>query len=81
MQAAAPRLAACGLDLVRFDFPYRARGSRRPDPMPLLQAAYAEAVEQARRTYAPRRLILGGRSMGGRVASMLAAAPAGSKPA
>ena len=73
MQAAAPRLAACGLDVVRFDFPYRGRGSRRPDPMPVLQAAYAEAVEQARREYGARRLILGGRSMGGRVATLLAA--------
>ena len=73
MQAAAPRLAACGLDVVRFDFPYRSKGSRRPDPMPVLQEAYAEAVGQARRAYAPARLILGGRSMGGRVATMLAA--------
>lgn len=73
MQAAAPRLAACGLDVVRFDFPYRSRGSRRPDAMPVLQAAYAEAVQQARREYGAKRLILGGRSMGGRVASLLAA--------
>ena len=73
MQAAGPRLAACGLDVVRFDFPYRSRGSRRPDPMPVLQAAYAEAVQQARREYGAKRLILGGRSMGGRVASLLAA--------
>ena len=73
MQAAAPRLAACGLDVVRFDFPYRSRGSRRPDPMPVLRAAYAEAVQQARREYGAKRLILGGRSMGGRVASLLAA--------
>ena len=37
MQALAPRLAACGLDVARFDFPYRSRGSRRPDPMPALR--------------------------------------------
>jgi predicted alpha/beta-hydrolase family hydrolase len=73
LQALAPQLAGCGLDVVRFDFPYRARGSRRPDPMPRLQAAFAEAVEEARRRYRPARLILGGRSMGGRVATMLAA--------
>ena len=73
MQAAAPRLAACGLDVARFDFPYRARGSRRPDPMPALQAAFADAVDEARARYRPRRLLIGGRSMGGRVASLLAA--------
>ena len=73
MHALVAPLNACGLDVVRFDFPYRRRGSRRPDPMPVLQSAYAEAVEQARREYSPRRLILGGRSMGGRVATMLAA--------
>jgi predicted alpha/beta-hydrolase family hydrolase len=73
MQALAPQLAACGLDVVRFDFPYRIRGSRRPDPMPVLQSAFAEAAGQARREYPARRLILGGRSMGGRVATLLAA--------
>ena len=73
LQAIAPRLRACGLDLVRFNFPYRAKGARRPDPMPVLQAAFAEAAEQARREHQPERLILGGRSMGGRVASLLAA--------
>ena len=73
MQALAPRLAACGLDVVRFDFPYRSRGSRRPDAMPVLQAAFAEAVGQARREHPSPRLIIGGRSLGGRVATMLAA--------
>jgi predicted alpha/beta-hydrolase family hydrolase len=58
---------------VRFDFPYRAKGARRPDPMPVLQSALAEAAERARREHRPGRLILGGRSMGGRVASLLAA--------
>ena len=33
MNALATLLRACGLDVARFDFPYRARGSRRPDPM------------------------------------------------
>ncbi len=73
LQAIAPRLRACGLDLVRFDFPYREKGSRRPDPLPVLKAAFAEAAERARAEHRPERLILGGRSMGGRVASLLAA--------
>jgi len=73
MQALVPHLTACGLDVVRFDFPYRERGGRIPDPMPLLQAAFAGAAERARRAHPAGRLILGGRSMGGRVATMLAA--------
>jgi uncharacterized protein len=73
MQALVPRLVDCGLDVVRFDFPYRTRGSRRTDPMPVLQAAFTETVEQVRREYRPQKLIVGGRSMGGRVASLLAA--------
>jgi hypothetical protein len=73
LQAMAPRLRACGLDLLRFNFPYRDKGSRRPDPMPVLQTAFAAIAERARREHAPRRLVLGGRSMGGRVATLLAA--------
>ena len=73
LQAIAPRLRACGLDLLRFNFPYREKGSRRPDAMPVLEAAFAEVAERARREHRPARLILGGRSMGGRVASLLAA--------
>lgn len=73
MEAIAPALRDLGLDLVRFDFPYRGRGSRFPDPMPVLERAFAEVVEQARRERRPRRVILGGRSLGGRVATMLAA--------
>jgi predicted alpha/beta-hydrolase family hydrolase len=63
--------ALLGLEVVRFDFPYRALGSRRPDPMPVLKESVAAIAGRIR---APgRRLFLGGRSMGGRAASMLAA--------
>jgi hypothetical protein len=62
-----------GFATVRFNFPYRERKSGRPDPMPTLMASYRAVVEQVRREVAPDRLILGGRSMGGRVASMMAA--------
>lgn len=67
------RLAAClaplNLQIIRFNFPYREAGSRRIDPMPLLKASFVSQVEKAK----AKRLIIGGRSMGGRVASMLAA--------
>lgn len=73
MTRAAQALEAAGFSVVRFNFPYREKGSGRPDPMPVLKASIAEAVARARRELAPRRLIIGGRSMGGRAASMLAA--------
>jgi hypothetical protein len=73
MLATSATLRARGIDIVRFNFPYREKGSRRPDPMPQLRACY-EAVAARVRAEAPgRKLILGGRSMGGRVATMLAA--------
>lgn len=73
MTRAAQALEAAGFSVVRFNFPYREKGSGRPDPMPVLKASIAEAVARARRELAPRRLVIGGRSMGGRAASMLAA--------
>jgi predicted alpha/beta-hydrolase family hydrolase len=62
-----------GFDAVRFNFPYREKGSNRPDPMPVLQASIAAVVARARKELEPRKLVIGGRSMGGRAASMLAA--------
>jgi predicted alpha/beta-hydrolase family hydrolase len=67
------RLAAAveplGIEVIRFNFPYREAGSKRIDPMPLLKASFVSVVEKTK----AKRLIIGGRSMGGRVASMLAA--------
>ena len=71
------RLAAAleprGLDVVRFDFPYRDKGSKRIDPMPVLKARFASVVEETLQKKKFEKLIIGGRSMGGRVASLLAA--------
>jgi predicted alpha/beta-hydrolase family hydrolase len=67
----AAALEPLGVDVARFDFPYREAGSRRIDPMPVLKAAFLRAVSAFRK--ADRPLLIGGRSMGGRVASMLAA--------
>lgn len=72
MLGLVPIFYACGLSMVRFNFLYRERGSHRPDPMPLLQACFSAVVAHVRRELDPGRLILGGRSMGGRAASMLA---------
>ena len=62
-----------GLDVVRFNFPYREKGSSHPDTMPRLKECIAAVAAHARREVGPQTLILGGRSMGGRAASMLAA--------
>lgn len=70
MSSVAHALEAAGFEVVRFNFPYREKGSKRPDPMPVLKDCIASAASKVRDT---RKLILGGRSMGGRAASMLAA--------
>lgn len=62
-----------GLRTVRFNFVYRERRLGRPDPMASLTACVAAVAGRVRAELAPRTLIIGGRSMGGRAASMLAA--------
>ena len=69
----AAALRRHGFHVVRFNFLYKEKGSRRPDPMPRLKECIAAVAARARREIAPQTLILGGRSMGGRAASMLAA--------
>jgi predicted alpha/beta-hydrolase family hydrolase len=73
MERIAAALAAQGIEVLRFNFPYRERGSRRPDAMPVLKERFESVVSQARRALQGKRLLIGGRSMGGRVASMMAA--------
>jgi predicted alpha/beta-hydrolase family hydrolase len=69
-RAAAPRR------VVRADFPYRRQGRRAPDRAPVLLAAVRD--ELASFDGAP--VVLGGRSMGGRVCSMVVAGADGSPP-
>jgi uncharacterized protein len=73
MLALSEELRSRGLDIVRFNFLYREKKLGRPDPMPLLQRCLDAVTTHARTKLEPRRLIIGGRSMGGRVASMMAA--------
>ena len=73
MQAAATALATAGLRVARFEFDYmaaRRNGNRKPPPRAdLLIPEYVAAVEQFD---AEGPLIIGGKSMGGRVAAMVA---------
>jgi uncharacterized protein len=73
MTSVARALGAAGFDVVRFNFLYRQKGSRRIDPMARLKACVATVAAHTRKELEPRKLIVGGRSMGGRAASMLAA--------
>lgn len=73
MLATANALRRAGIGVMRFNFPYKERNSGRPDPMPKLKETVAAAVEVARGELKPELLFIGGRSMGGRAASMLAA--------
>ena len=61
--------------VARMDFPYRLAGRRGPDRPPVLLRAVKEAAaELAKRArLAPSQLVLGGRSMGGRICSMAVA--------
>lgn len=71
--ATARELVGRGLSVVRFNFLYRENGASRPDPMPRLTQTIAAVVAHTRAALNPARIIIGGRSMGGRAASMLAA--------
>ena len=73
MEAFAVGLAGAGLRVVRFEFPYMQRrrqtGKRgAPDRLPVLMESWRRAVATA----GGGRLVIGGKSMGGRIASMIA---------
>jgi uncharacterized protein len=71
--AVSGALARAGVPLLRFNYPYRSAGRKAPDRPKVLDAATREAAaELARRTQLPPdRLVLGGRSMGGRYCSLI----------
>lgn len=76
MAAIAGGLAAAGWRVVRFEFGYMARmretGRRQgPERMPVLQEAFRQQVRLEKGEHPQRPLFIGGKSMGGRVASLL----------
>ena len=72
----ARALSALGLDLVTFNFLYTEQRRRIPDRAPVLEACYRAVVDTVRRhvSSASRHLFIGGKSMGGRIATQIAAA-------
>jgi len=74
MNTIADKIAAAGIEVVRFEFEYMAKrredGTRRgPDRAPKLIARFEEALSLVG---PPADVIIGGKSMGGRIASMIA---------
>ena len=66
-------LAAHGIGTHRFNFPYMAAGRRAPDRAPVLIEAFRQAHARAAEHAGRLPLFAGGRSMGGRIASMAVA--------
>jgi predicted alpha/beta-hydrolase family hydrolase len=56
-----------------FDFPYIVTGKKVPDRAPVLEASWREALDAAHTKFKSLRLVIGGKSMGGRMASHIAA--------
>jgi predicted alpha/beta-hydrolase family hydrolase len=71
----ARALSALGLDVVTFNFPYIEQRRRIPDRGPVLEACFRSVIEVARNDVASARaaLFIGGKSMGGRIATQVAA--------
>jgi predicted alpha/beta-hydrolase family hydrolase len=69
-------MAARGIDCVTFNFLYTERGRRLPDPSDRLEACWLAAIAaiRANRALSAQPLAIGGKSMGGRIASQVAAA-------
>jgi predicted alpha/beta-hydrolase family hydrolase len=71
-------ISAVGAAVARVDFPYRRAGRRAPDRAPVLVAAVRDGVATHRRVGSDgvaTPVIVGGRSMGGRMASIAVAGP------
>lgn len=76
MVAIASRLAARGVEVVTFNFLYTEQRRRTPDRAPVLEQTWETVVDAlAGELSAEQRLVIGGKSMGGRMATHLAAAP------
>jgi predicted alpha/beta-hydrolase family hydrolase len=69
LEAVARQLAETHVATLRFQFPFMERGTKRPDPAPVAQAAVRAAVATAARLLPGLVLVAGGRSFGGRMAS------------
>jgi predicted alpha/beta-hydrolase family hydrolase len=74
---AGKELAQHGVSCVRFQFPYQEAGKKSPDRPDILEATWRAVIEHCQThgsgSRPDRRLAIGGRSMGGRIASQVVA--------
>jgi predicted alpha/beta-hydrolase family hydrolase len=75
MRMAAAGLAARGLDAMTFNFLYKEQKRSVPDPKARLESCYRAVIEAAikHKKLKGNKLVIGGKSMGGRIASQVAA--------
>lgn len=76
MAGMANGLEALGIEVVTFDFPYMEQKRRVPDKGPVLEASFERVFEAVASRQKPpaHHIFIGGKSMGGRIATQLAAA-------
>ncbi len=73
MVATAKGLAARRISVVTFDFPYMRDRRHVPDKAPVLERAFRDVIDAARDWSGEKRVFIGGKSMGGRMATHLGA--------
>ena len=73
MSVMTMNLANAGVRVVRFNFPYIEKGRKAPDPQASLVSAYRLVVDGLAEERVGCRLVLGGKSLGGRIASHVVA--------
>jgi predicted alpha/beta-hydrolase family hydrolase len=73
MVATAKGLAARRISVVTFDFPYMRQRRNAPDKAPVLEAAFREVIDATRAWSGRQQVFIGGKSMGGRMATHLGA--------
>src|SRR6516164_9174861 len=66
-------LARRGFLSVQFNFEYMDAKRKFPDPQPKMQTLYRRVVHEVAEKHRPHSIVIGGKSMGGRVASYIAA--------
>jgi predicted alpha/beta-hydrolase family hydrolase len=73
---AAQAVEKSGRGALLYNFPYTDRRGKRPDPPEVLEMTARAAAEAARAHFGAERVVMGGKSMGGRIASQVVAAGA-----
>lgn len=69
----ASAMSAAGVEVLRFNFPYQEGSRRPPDREPVLRSTWVAAFDVARQRAAGRPVVAGGKSLGGRMASLAVA--------